>query len=81
MMNTFAQTTVLTRLLIGFPVLLVMMLLLGGVSIYQLNSSKQHIDEFRKIRMPDIRYSLEMRGVLSEMRLQQLQYIASVTPE
>lgn len=81
MMNTFAQTTVLTRLLSGFSVLLVMMLLLGGVSIYQLNSSKQHIDEFRKIRMPDIRYSLEMRGVLSEMRLQQLQYIASVTPE
>lgn len=80
-MNTFAQTTVLTRLLSGFSVLLVMMLLLGGVSIYQLNSSKQHIDEFRKIRMPDIRYSLEMRGVLSEMRLQQLQYIASVTPE
>ncbi|MBM3070308.1 MCP four helix bundle domain-containing protein [Enterobacter sp. RHBSTW-00994] len=80
-MNRLAQTTVLTKLLIGFSILIAMMLLLGGVSIYQLNSSKHHIDEFLKTRMPDIRYSLEMRGVLSEMRLQQIQYISSPTPE
>ncbi len=80
-MKKLAQATVLTKLLIGFSILIVMMLLLGVVSIYQLNASNAHIDQFRKDRMPGVRYTLEMRGVLAEMRLQQVQYIASTTPE
>ncbi|MEO3738976.1 methyl-accepting chemotaxis protein [Enterobacter sp. AG5470] len=80
-MKKIAQATVLTKLLIGFSILIVMMLLLGVVSIYQLNTSNHHIDKFRENRMPGVRYSLEMRGVLSEMRLQQIQYITSTTPE
>ncbi|SFT58885.1 methyl-accepting chemotaxis protein [Kosakonia radicincitans] len=80
-MKKLSQATVLTKLLIGFSILIVMMLLLGIVSIYQLNMSKDHIDQFRKNRMPGVRYTLEMRGVLAEMRLQQVQYIASTTPE
>ncbi len=80
-MKKFSQASVLAKLLIGFSVLIGMMLILGIVSIYQLNASKQHIDKFRENRMPGIRYTLEMRGVLSEMRLQQIQYIASATPQ
>ncbi|UXY08835.1 methyl-accepting chemotaxis protein [Kosakonia sp. ML.JS2a] len=80
-MKKIAQATVLTKLLIGFSILIVMMLLLGVVSIYQLNTSNHHIDKFRENRMPGVRYTLEMRGVLSEMRLQQVQYITSTTPE
>ncbi|MBS1207415.1 MAG: chemotaxis protein [Proteobacteria bacterium] len=80
-MKKLAQATVLTKLLIGFSILIVMMLLLGIVSIYQLNMSNDHIDQFRKNRTPGVRYTLEMRGVLAEMRLQQVQYIASTTPE
>jgi methyl-accepting chemotaxis protein len=64
----------------GFSILIAMMLILGAVAIYQLNASNHHIDKFRENRMPGVRYTLEMRGVLSEMRLQQTQYIASVTP-
>ena len=78
-MKKLAHATVLTKLLCGFSILIVMMLLLGIVSLYQLNVSKQHIDKFRASRMPGIRYTLEMRGVLAEMRLQQVQYIASTT--
>lgn len=79
-MKKIAHATVLTKLLVGFSILIVMMLIVGIVSIYQLNGSKQQIDKFRQERMPGIRYTLEMRGVLAEMRLQQVQYIASTTP-
>lgn len=79
-MKKFAHATVLTKLLFGFSTLIVMMLIVGIVSIYQLNASKQQIDKFRQERMPGIRYTLEMRGVLAEMRLQQVQYISSTTP-
>ena len=79
-MKKIAHATVLTKLLVGFSILIVMMLIVGIVSIYQLNGSKQQIDKFRQQRMPGIRYTLEMRGVLAEMRLQQVQYIASTTP-
>ena len=78
-MKKFAQSTVLTKLLTGFSILIAMMLLLGVVAIYQLNISNQHIDKYRENRLPGVRYSLEMRGVLSEMRLQQIQYINSPT--
>lgn len=80
-MKKLSQASVLTKLLTGFSILIVMMLILGAVAIYQLNASNQNIDKFRENRMPGVRYTLEMRGVLSEMRLQQTQYIASVTPE
>ncbi|WP_312686276.1 methyl-accepting chemotaxis protein [Kosakonia sp.] len=80
-MKKIAQATVLTKLLVGFSILIVMMLLLGVVSIYQLNSSNHRIDQFRENRLPGVRYTLEMRGVLSEMRLQQIQYITSTTTE
>ncbi len=79
-MKKFSQASVLAKLLTGFSILIVMMLVLGIVSIYQLHVSKSHIDKFRDNRMPGVRYTLEMRGVLSEMRLQQIQYIGSVTP-
>jgi len=79
-MKKYSQSTVLTKLLTGFSVLIVMMLLLGGVAIYQLHSSNQHIEKYRENRLPGVRSSLEMRGVLSEMRLQQIQYINSTTP-
>jgi methyl-accepting chemotaxis protein len=80
-MKKLSQASVLTKLLTGFSILIAMMLILGAVAIYQLNASNHHIDKFRENRMPGVRYTLEMRGVLSEMRLQQTQYIASVTPE
>ncbi|WAH52982.1 methyl-accepting chemotaxis protein [Pseudescherichia vulneris] len=80
-MKKFAQSTVLTKLLTGFFILIAMMLLLGIVAILQLNASNQYIDKYRENRLPGVRYSLEMRGVLSEMRLQQIQYINSPTPQ
>ncbi|MGM3173008.1 methyl-accepting chemotaxis protein [Dickeya lacustris] len=80
-MKKFSQLTVFAKLLSGFSVLIAMMLVLGVVAIYQLNSSNDNIGHFKNDRMPGLRYALEMRGVLSEIRLQQVQYIASKTPQ
>ncbi|WP_192459063.1 methyl-accepting chemotaxis protein [Musicola keenii] len=80
-MKKFSQMTVFVKQLCGFSVLMVMMLLLGIVSLLQLGASNAHIDNFRSNQLPSVRYTLEMRGVLSELRLQQVQYIASQTPD
>ncbi|MCO7262738.1 methyl-accepting chemotaxis protein [Dickeya zeae] len=80
-MKKLSQLTVFSKLLLGFSVLIVMMLLLGGVAIYQLNASDNNVVTFKNSRMPGVRYTLEMRGMLSEIRLQQVQYIASKTPQ
>ncbi|GAB7196272.1 hypothetical protein OS31_12760 [Dickeya oryzae] len=80
-MKKLSQLTVFSKLLLGFSVLIVMMLLLGIVAIYQLNASDNNVVTFKDSRMPGVRYTLEMRGMLSEIRLQQVQYIASKTPQ
>ncbi|RNM25512.1 methyl-accepting chemotaxis protein [Dickeya undicola] len=79
-MKKFSQLTVFSKLLFGFSVLIVMMLLIGAVSIYQLSANNDRISAYRDSRLPGVRYTLEMRGVLSELRLQQIQYISSKTP-
>ena len=68
-MKKLSQASVLTKLLTGFSILIAMMLILGAVAIYQLNASNQYIDKFRENRIPGIRFTPEIRGVLSEMRL------------
>ncbi len=81
MMKKFSQLTVFSKLLFGFSILIVMMLFIGAVSIYQLGANNERIKDYRDNRLPGVRYTLEMRGVLSELRLQQIQYITSQTPD
>ncbi|AUH02338.1 methyl-accepting chemotaxis protein [Prodigiosinella confusarubida] len=80
-MKKLSQLTVLAKLLSGFSVLVAMMLLLGVGSLYLLNTNNDRIKAYSDSSLPGVRYSLEMRGVLSELRLQQIQYIDSKTPE
>ncbi len=77
----FSQLTVFAKLLLGFSILIVMMLLLGIVSLLQLSINNSRIDDLSSNSLPGVRYSLVMRGVMSEARLQQIQYIDSKTPE
>lgn len=79
MMKKLSQLSLLTKLLSGFSILIVLMLLLGSAALYQLHLNNQNIESYRDSRLPGVRYTLEMRGTLSEIRLQQIQYIASVT--
>ena len=65
----------------GFAVVILMMLFLGGVSLYQLGSTNAHIEDYRNSWLPGVRYTLEMRGVLGEMRLQQVQYTTADTDQ
>ncbi|MFW5402049.1 methyl-accepting chemotaxis protein [Yersinia sp. 1252 StPb PI] len=78
-MKKFSDLSILTKLLSGFSVVIVMMLLLGAVALSQLSSNNARLEAYRDSWLPGVRYALEMRGVLAELRLQQVQYIASST--
>lgn len=75
------KLTFFYKIVLSFALILGLMAIVGGVSLYQLNSNNQRIVDFRNERVPGIRYTLEMRGILSELRLQQVQMIASDTPK
>lgn len=73
------KLTFFYKIVLSFSLILVLMAVVGAVSVYQLNSNNQRIVDFRNERVPGIRYTLQMRGILSELRLQQVQMIASKT--
>src|SRR5476649_276970 len=78
-MKKLMQLPFMVQLFGGFAIIIALMLCLGGVSLYQLSTTNSHIDAYRNNWLPGVRYTLQMRGVLSELRLQQLQYISSAT--
>ncbi|WP_413721296.1 methyl-accepting chemotaxis protein [Sodalis sp. RH23] len=71
----------MVQLFSGFAIIIALMLCLGGVSLYQLSANNDHIDAYRNNWLPGVRYTLEMRGTLAELRLQQVQYISSPTDQ
>ena len=76
-MKKFTSLSVLTRLLGAFALVMALMLTLAAMSAWLLNSSNQQIENYRAYRLPGVQYPLVMRGTLAELRLQQVQYIAS----
>lgn len=76
-MNKLIRLPFMVQMLGGFGIIIALMLALGGVSLYQLSANNAHIEAYRDGWLPGVRYTLTMRGVLSEMRLQQIQYISS----
>ncbi|MBU9845988.1 methyl-accepting chemotaxis protein [Rahnella ecdela] len=76
-MKKFTNLSVLTRLLGAFAVVMALMLTLAAMSAWLLSSSNQQIENYRAYRLPGVQYPLVMRGTLAELRLQQVQYIAS----
>ncbi|NDL63984.1 methyl-accepting chemotaxis protein [Acerihabitans arboris] len=78
-MKKLTHLPFMVQLFSGFAIIIALMLCLGGVSLYQLSANNTHIDAYRNNWLPGVRYTLEMRGVLAELRLQQVQYIASAT--
>lgn len=76
-MKKITNLSVLTRLLGAFALVLGLMLILAAMSAWLLNSSNQQIESYRAYRLPGVQYPLVMRGTLAELRLQQVQYIAS----
>ncbi len=78
-MKKLMQLPFMVQLFGGFAIIIALMLCLGGVSLYQLSTTNAHIDAYRNNWLPGVRYTLQMRGVLSELRLQQIQYISSAT--
>lgn len=70
MMKKPSQLSLLTKLLSGFSILIVLMLLLGSAALHQLHLNNQNIESYRDSRLPGVRYTLEIRGTLSEIRLQ-----------
>ncbi|MEA9391396.1 methyl-accepting chemotaxis protein [Acerihabitans sp. TG2] len=80
-MKKLMQLPFMVQLFGGFAIIIALMLGLGGVSLYQLSTTNTHIETYRNNWLPGVRYTLEMRGVLSELRLQQIQYISSTTEQ
>ncbi|TPG64883.1 methyl-accepting chemotaxis protein [Ewingella americana] len=76
-MKNITNLSVLTRLLGAFALVLTLMLVLAATSAWQLKSINQQIEDYRAYRLPGVQYPLVMRGTLAELRLQQVQYIAS----
>ncbi|WP_413737291.1 methyl-accepting chemotaxis protein [Sodalis sp. RH21] len=78
-MKKLVNLPFMVQLLSGFAIIIAFMLCLGGVSLYQLSTTNTHIEAYRNNWLPGVRYTLQMRGVLAELRLQQIQYISSAT--
>ena len=76
-MNKLTQLSVLARLMGAFALVLSLMLILAATSAWQLKNINQQIEDYRAYRLPGVQYPLVMRGTLAELRLQQVQYIAS----
>jgi methyl-accepting chemotaxis protein len=76
-MKKLADYSVLSKLAVSFSLILALMVALGAISAWQLHSNNQQIEGYRTVRMPGVQYPLVMRGTLAELRLQQVQYIAS----
>ncbi len=73
---TFTQ-----KIIMSFATLVLFVLVMGIVSLFYLNQSNRQAQALLTQSVPAVKYTLEMRGVLSELRLQQVQMIASATPQ
>ncbi|HBI09179.1 MAG TPA: methyl-accepting chemotaxis protein [Franconibacter pulveris] len=71
---TFTQ-----KIIMSFATLVLFVLVMGIVSLFYLNQSNRQAQSLLMQSVPAVKYTLEMRGVLSELRLQQVQMIASAT--
>ena len=69
------------KIIASLAAILLLMLVMGSISLWFLNNNNRQAQNLLETRMPAVRYTLEMRGVLSELRLQQVQMIASPTLE
>ena len=73
---TFTQ-----KIIMSFATLVLFVLVMGVVSLFYLNQSNRQAHALLNQSVPAVKYTLGMRGVLSELRLQQVQMIASATRE
>ena len=69
------------KIIMSFAALVLFVLAMGIVSLFYLNQSTQQSQKMLNQSVPAVKYTLEMRGVLSELRLQQVQMIASATTQ
>ncbi|NHV89744.1 methyl-accepting chemotaxis protein [Cronobacter dublinensis] len=67
------------KIIMSLSIILALMLVMGALSLYFLSNNNKSASFILTERFPAVRYTLEMRGVLSELRLQQVQMIASTT--
>ncbi|HKM97946.1 MAG TPA: methyl-accepting chemotaxis protein [Buttiauxella sp.] len=66
------------KIALSFSVILAFMIIMGSISFYFLYQNNNKSQTLITERFPAVRYTLEMRGILSELRLQQVQMVASI---
>ncbi|WP_414694291.1 methyl-accepting chemotaxis protein [Paraburkholderia sp.] len=79
-MSSLKSMKVGTQLLLGFAALIVLLVGLGGFSLVEINAENAHAAELRDHWLPAVRSSLQMRGGLRNIRLNEFRAAGATTP-
>ena len=68
-MKSFQDLKVVTRLIVGFAAVIMLLLILGAVALVEVSTENTHVKNLRDNWMPSVRTSLEMMGALRAIRI------------
>lgn len=75
------QLTVARQLSIGFGFVLALLVLMGGLSLYELDVENGHVVALRDNWMPSVRASLQIRNAMADVRLTEFRLVDATTPD
>ncbi|HWZ47797.1 MAG TPA: methyl-accepting chemotaxis protein [Herbaspirillum sp.] len=79
-MRFFKNMKVITQLVLGFSAVIVLMVGLGGTSLFQVSAENAHVAAMRDQWLPAVRSSLEMQSRLRFLRLGEYRAVSAQTP-
>jgi methyl-accepting chemotaxis protein len=79
-MRSFKELKVVTQLILGFSAIIVLMVGLGGASLFEVSAENAHVAVMRDRWLPAVRSSLEMQSRLRFLRLGEYRAIGAQTP-
>jgi methyl-accepting chemotaxis protein len=71
---------VLAQLMLGFSVVTVLMIGLGGFSLFEISAENDHVSQLRDNWLPSVRSSLQMQAGLRDIRLAEYRLATAQTP-
>jgi methyl-accepting chemotaxis protein len=80
-METMVNTKVITKLMLGFAALIVLLTALGGISLWRIKMVNSYVAELKDTRLPAIATSKDMVSALRSMRLSEYRMAISKTPD
>lgn len=80
-MVSITNTKVLTKLMLGFAALIVLLTALGAVSLWRIKAVNSYVIELKDNRLPAIATSKDMLAALRAVRLSEYRMAISATPD